>query len=544
MKSKIDEIAKKLNIKQNVSIQVLDRFTGKVLQEVTGHNDATNSLLYGVAHHLIGDFMPNERHGLNPGYSMLSNYVPRYISLGTMGLINQNQDSHGLPAGIGDIVPSSSDPEYQRLLREMNLAKEDLDEAEEALAGECPYYPATEACESCQVCSDRISAKKQARDDAQQAYDDAVDAFMSYNEESRFVEYMKHTPGYGADGYSDNKNNGRKYQGLGHPFTSYDVTSTYRTGSSGHVADEVTYNGYLYRCIADTSSPAGPFDPLCWNKLPDNEQPSAGTTINLELISASYPRTLISYRDVVPESQAEQPGTIDVVYSAMISTGALAQFRPQGQDYIFITEAGLWSKKAWSDGNENGLLAGYRIIPPNSENWDMTIPENRQILKQNILKVGMNQVVQVVWKIQIGSIAEFTKATAYPFNDNIYYALLSNPGDYANPLNQLYVEKLPNKSATTSFKKSKYKQGCKVPSEIFDTQEELYLSFTMDETEQIIYWWTATGEVHYRTPYVETMFLGLNMNTVDLTGWYEYVRYLELEEGGNLLLEDGGLLLL
>jgi hypothetical protein len=134
MKSRIDEIAKKLNIKQNVSIQVLDRFTGKVLQEVTGHNDATNSLLYGVAHHLIGDFMPNERHGLNPGYSMLSNYVPRYISLGTMGLINQNQDSHGLPAGIGDIVPSSSDPEYQRLLREMNLAKEDLDEAEEALS--------------------------------------------------------------------------------------------------------------------------------------------------------------------------------------------------------------------------------------------------------------------------------------------------------------------------------------------------------------------------------------------------------------------------
>ena len=102
----ISEIAKKLDIKQNVSIQVLDRITGDVVQEVSGHNAATNSLLYGVAHHLIGDFMPNERHGLNPGYSMLSNYVPRYISLGTMGLLNQEQDSEGLPAGIGDEIPS------------------------------------------------------------------------------------------------------------------------------------------------------------------------------------------------------------------------------------------------------------------------------------------------------------------------------------------------------------------------------------------------------------------------------------------------------
>ena len=61
--------------------------------------------------------MPNEKHGLNPGFSMLSNYVPRYISLGTMGLINQEQDSYGLPAGIGDSFAGSyDDPKYLRLL--------------------------------------------------------------------------------------------------------------------------------------------------------------------------------------------------------------------------------------------------------------------------------------------------------------------------------------------------------------------------------------------------------------------------------------------
>ena len=85
----------------------------------------------------------------------------------------------------------------------------------------------------------------------------------------------------------------------------------------------------------------------------------------------------------------------------MISTGALKQFRPEGQDYLFITEAGLWSKRNWNDSGENGLLAGYRIVPPNMKNWDMSIQENRDLLKKSIIKVGKNQVVQVVWKIQL-----------------------------------------------------------------------------------------------------------------------------------------------
>ncbi|MBQ2856545.1 MAG: BspA family leucine-rich repeat surface protein [Bacteroidaceae bacterium] len=506
-KSSIDEIAKKLTVKQNVTIQVLDRLTGEVIQEISGHNDATNSLLYGVAHHLVGDFMPNEGHGLNPGYSMLSNYVPRYISLGTMGLINQEQDKYGLPAGIGDFLPSSSDPEYQALIQAMNAAKENLDAAEAALENECPYYPATTACESCQVCSDRIAAKKQARDDAQDTYDAAVEAVMTYNEEARFVEYMKRTPGYGADGYDDSENNNRDYPGLGWPWTSYDVTSSYKAVSN----DTVSYKGTLYECIQDTLVPAGPFDPTYWKILSDVEQPSIDTTVNLELISPSFPRMPISYREVVPEYAAESAKTIDVVYSAMVSTGALKQFRPEGQDYIFITEAGLWSKKTWEDGNENGLLAGYRIVPPNEKNWDMTVPENRQILKENVLKVGANQVVQVVWKIQIGSLAQMIPTKVVhedtpKYYDGAYMSLV--PSYFSSDIAKImYMHLYTHRSDDTygsyppdipvAFRRSPIKRGHPVPQVYSKTPEVIYMDFEMDAggQTQTVWWWTQEGKM-------------------------------------------------
>lgn len=36
----------------------------------------------------------------------------------------------------------------------------------------------------------------------------------------------------------------------------------------------------------------------------------------------------------------------------------------------------------------------------------MSIAENRNLLKREILKVGKNQVVQVVWKIQLGGLEQ------------------------------------------------------------------------------------------------------------------------------------------
>jgi len=267
---------KNLGIQQNVTIKVIDQFTGKVVQEHEGHNTATNSMLTGIAHYLIGDGV------LNQGYHMLNTYVPKYISLGTMGLYSQEEDDNGLPLGIG-------------------------------------------------VASD-------------------------VDEETNFTTYMNERPGYGADGYDPNENNNRVYMGLGPKFIDR----------------------------ADTS-----------------------VTVNCELISDTFPRTQISYRDIVPETEAELPKTVDVVFSALISTGALAQFREEDKDYIFITEAGLWSSPNWIDSGDNGLLAAYRLAPSNEDNWDMTDPTNRDILKQNILRVGVNQIVQVVWKLQLGSIDQF-----------------------------------------------------------------------------------------------------------------------------------------
>lgn len=280
------QLGKDMHVTHNVQFKVIDQITGQVVQTYEGHNVATNTMLTGIAHYLSGDGI------FNQGYDMLSMFVPRYISLGTMGLINQNEDGVHLPSGIG--TPDTA----------------------EQLPGES-------------------STEWEIR---------------------RFQAYMHQTPSYGSDGYAINSSddNGREFYGLGPVFAN---------------------------------------------------RPDPDKTVRCELISDSFPRAQISYRSVIPESQAERPHTIDVVFSAMISTGALAQFREQGKDYVFITEAGLWSKPTWSEHN-NGLLAGYRIAPPNENNWDMSVSSNRNILKSQVIRVGINQVVQVIWKVQLGSVGQ------------------------------------------------------------------------------------------------------------------------------------------
>lgn len=289
---------KDFGIQHNVMFRVIDLSTNQVVSQHVGHNQATNTILLGVGHYLKGDGV------LNQGRSILSSYIPRYISLGTMGLINQKADANGLPLGIGVV--------------------------------------------------------------------DGV-------EEKRFKDYMDQTPGYGADGYDKNLNHNRAYLGLGPKFSDRDTKN--------------------------------------------DENPK---TVRCELISDSFPRADITYRELIPENRSELSETIDIVYSAMISTGALAQFREPGNPYVFITEAGLWSKKDADimDPNHksgyshnNGLLAGYRIVPPNISNWDMVptsttsieqAKANRELLRSEILRVGVNQVVQVIWKIQIGSMDQLT----------------------------------------------------------------------------------------------------------------------------------------
>lgn len=271
----ITEIAKNMCIKHNVTFRVIDKGTNKVVKEYSGHNQATNTMLTGIGHYLACGGT------LKSAQSLFSAYIPRYMSLGTMGLVNQNESADHLPAGISGYDPTGT------------------------------------------------------------------------GDTAKYTAYMEQAPGYGADGYDENMNNGRPEFGLGHAY--------------------------------DESEGA----------------------VGCELVTPTFLRVPISHQEVIPETNSETPETIDVVLSAMISTGALSQFRGSN-DYVFITEAGLWSKQKLFGDSEaalgSGFLAGYRIKPPDEINWDMSDEDNRKILQENIIRVGINQVVQIIWKIQIGSI--------------------------------------------------------------------------------------------------------------------------------------------
>lgn len=382
------EIAKRLDLRHNVSIRVLDQRTHEVISEHEGHNASTNSLLTGIAHYLTGD-------GVLGQGDTLENWVPQYISLGTMGLINQEQDSKGYPAGIGN----KEGPELER-----------------------------------------------------------------------FVGYMKECPGFGADGYDANLNNNRLFLGLGPMYPDRTATGEEFLLQLGDIDQdgEVTQDDLValmeyvsgirqldekQQLVADVNQDnvIDVSDVQAVKEYLDGKRTlgkikyikTAAPTINCELISDSYPRAQITYREIVPESQAEYPKTIDVVFSAFVSTGALAQFRETDKDYVFITEAGLWSRPDWTSSGDNGLLAGYRITPPDEKNWEMAgydaetgtysdSPEyehNRELLKQNIIKVGINQVVQVIWKIQIGGIEQLGGIERlYPTEHKCTWTIVNDDG--------------------------------------------------------------------------------------------------------------------
>lgn len=432
----IRTIGKNLGVRHNVSFRVIDEITGEVISTHIGHNSATNSLLTGIGHYLKGDGV------LDQGWHMLSHYVPKYISLGTMGLLNQDEDSIGLPAGIGVI---NYEGRVYGQISDDNLAALGL------YVDESVLYKYPNKTLSYVEPGDFISTEHATA--------------------LRYIDYLTQSPGFGADGYSSTLNNNRIYLGLGPAFA--DRADVQHTGVvpnllrgdidgdgnvttadlkllvdylSGKVvltdrqlqAANVTYKSKTDSVVdmEDVQAFIDFFDDVLDNSrnLTQEEinacaESLFGTytwdnkyapTINCELISDTFPRCPIGYRDIIPELEAEFPKTIDVVFSAMISTGALAQFREPGRDYIFITEAGLWSEQKYTENGDNGLLAGYRIAPPNKANWDMAAAKNRTRLQEEILKVGKNQVVQVIWKIQLGSIDQFEGIESlYPSTESI-----------------------------------------------------------------------------------------------------------------------------
>ena len=467
------DILKRLDVRQNVTIRVIDEPTGKVVQEHIGHNAATNSLLTGIAHYLMGDGV------LNQGSDTLSMWIPQYISLGTMGLTSQDSET----LDDGSIVPSA--------------------------LGYTPVAP-----------------------------ESATPEEKELNARLRFEEYLNQTPGFGADGYDNNSNNNREWFGLGYPYSLKPMSLKQDFYTWDGTATTFTLSETPYAVVSATLYPGGKVDQdigdtsvvrkvlssteysvsgkeITFNAYyPEPSEPTIppnsrlaviytcenADAVNCELIAAKYdstgaivPLTLrskITYRDMIPEFQSEIPNTLDVIFSAFVSTGALKNFRGNN-DYIYITEAGLWSKPNYTDSGDNGMLAGYRIMPsddevnvlgaeitiestgaesyplvgvdgnplsivsidsitcdgiviPESEysftmtldattltfddecipapgstlimvyrsgdvsgTWkDMTIEENRQKVQKSILRIGVNQVAQIIWKIQLGGLEQ------------------------------------------------------------------------------------------------------------------------------------------
>lgn len=349
------DIIKRLDVKQNVTIRVIDEATNEVVQEHIGHNAATNSLLTGIAHYLMGDGV------LNQGSDILSMWIPQYISLGTMGLTSQESET------LGSDSSSSGDEDTDAVIVPKAL-------------GYTPVAPESATSEEKEL-----------------------------NARLRFEEYLNQAPGFGADGYDENSNNNREWFGLGYPYTikpdalaqdfyTWGGTSTTFTLTNtpidiisvtlypGGVVNQDTSDLSVERRVLSTSAYSVSGDTITFSEypstIPENSRLAVIYTYasidaaNCELIQAKLdrynnivPTTLrskISYRDLVPEVQSEIPSTLDVIYSAMISVGALSAYRGNN-DYIYITEAGLWSKPGYSDSGDNGLLAGYRIVPSDDE---------------------------------------------------------------------------------------------------------------------------------------------------------------------------------
>ena len=88
----MQEIKQLLGSESNVLLSVIDSTSGNVLRTHVGHNAATNTFIYSCAQRFISDN---------------TEWAPRYISLGTMGLLNQQETDNHTPSGIGTYLDTS-----------------------------------------------------------------------------------------------------------------------------------------------------------------------------------------------------------------------------------------------------------------------------------------------------------------------------------------------------------------------------------------------------------------------------------------------------
>jgi len=399
--------------RNNVTLRVIDAETGRIDQEHSGHNSVTTTLLEGIAHYLQG-------YGLDNQGMLLKSYLPNYISLGTAGLRNYN------PTTNVQLETFNSDGSYrdsgQQGVQNSQTAWLDSTALNDGL--NTVYFPTD------------IPSHKYVPDIR------AIHGSALVNGDIPELHYFNQPPGFDADIRAeviraDLDNNRRPKSGLGVPFQR--IREDYIGGLTSSSASE-----HLNIC------------PICGNVIcycvcshhGSEMEVLSPNPLECELISDEHGRSSISAkRAFYPLSRvdgmntAESLRSVDVVYTALISLGALASFRGN-RDYIFITECGLWGTR-WTgerysntvdDASLRGkfkvpadMLAGYRIYPPgwtpqdltdslvdrvrdangNPTNTTVTItPQQRftrrmRQLQRCILRVGKGQVVQVEWKVQL-----------------------------------------------------------------------------------------------------------------------------------------------
>ena len=186
--------------------------------------------------------------------------------------------------------------------------------------------------------------------------------------------------------------------------------------------------------------------------------------------------------------------------------------------YVYSISDPFVSTSDFIDGGGHKYLAGTDVVcikdtNNNTYHWDaLTGIDNVNVTYQDTLPTGGQDIWMKPYTPQP------TPFIPPEYSDVVYYTLYDS--SRTNRLNQLFIEKIPSHTADIHFVKSDRKIGCRVMNDIFDVDEDLYMSFKVNNDDtQTIYWWTETGEVHYYDDYISGMFNNLNVVDSDLSGW-------------------------
>lgn len=499
----------------NVTIKVIDEATGRVDQVHKGQNSVTTTLLEGIAHYLQG-------YGFDNVGGLLKNYLPQYISLGTMGLNGVGEDSEGNAIQLAQMWEEDNEPvdDINTLHFPQDIPTRRRVPLLSSIDGGELWYNGVET--------------KQIGDNLHYRYPHPVTTSISVNDSNSSIKiprrnYFTHAPGFDADIRTEDvmwqyDNNERKKSGIGIPYAQHvddyirgyeyvaPTTLSFQENSTAvelRVADASSFRigDLLYirrnetdivgpRVIVDIDRaanqnkvfiqsafgggtlPAGSrvfvyIDEkenyrrqveginLCGN--PDcnchcsccNVGSATGLPVpsplplECELVTHQHNRVPIQARRAFyPMSRtdgmntAETVRSIDVVYTALISLGALKSMRGD-RDYLFIPECGLWGTRWNGEKYPNNpdipeilrnryqapaeLLAGYRVFPKEWSPQDLTddfydVPNGEdksyvgerilvtaaqryrrrmRQLQRSIPRVGKGQVVQIEWKVQL-----------------------------------------------------------------------------------------------------------------------------------------------